>query len=132
MARVPALIIMHGNVAQELVAAAQRVMGCELEDVDTMSNADASARALEADIEARVSRWIAGGIVFTDFWGGSCHICGMSVARRHPEIVIMTGLNVPMLLDYLHNRETLGVQELAERLQRKGQDGIRIVPGPPA
>ena len=45
---------------------------------------------------------------------------------------MMTGLNVPMLLDYLHNRESYPLAELAERLQRKGQDGIRIVHGQPA
>jgi mannose/fructose-specific phosphotransferase system component IIA len=41
-------------------------------------------------------------------------------------VVVVSGLNLPILLDYLHNRESYGVRELAERLLKKGQDSIRL------
>ena len=79
-----------------------------------------------------VQATIAGGLVLTDMWGGSCHQSGASVARGHGEVVVIAGLNLPTLLDYLHNREQTTVSELAERLLRKGQDSIRVQRGLPA
>ena len=73
-----------------------------------------------------------GGLVLTDLWGGSCHICGASAARGRGEVVVVSGLNLPILLDYLHNRDALGANELAERLLRKGQESIRLQRTQPA
>ncbi|MEQ1834465.1 MAG: hypothetical protein ABL977_15575 [Candidatus Eisenbacteria bacterium] len=129
--RVPALIVTHADLSQALVRAAEKVVGA-IDDVVLLSNEGLSRADLEAAIETRVQDWAHGGLLLTDFWGGSCHTCGASAARRHGELVIVTGINLPLLLDYLHNRDKLGVGELAERLQQKGRDSIRIQRGVPA
>lgn len=126
--RVPALIITHADLSQALVRAAERVFG-PIEDVTLLSNEGLSRADLEDAIEQRVQGWAHGGLLLTDFWGGSCHTCGASAARRHGEVVIVTGINLPLLLDYLHNRDKLTASELAERLQQKGRDSIRIQRG---
>ena len=126
--RVPALIITHADLAQALVRAAERVVGT-IEDVTLLSNEGLSRADLEDAIEDRVKAWKEGGLLLTDFWGGSCHTCGASAARRHGEIVIVTGINLPLLLDYLHNRDRLSATDLAERLQQKGRDSIRVQRG---
>jgi mannose/fructose-specific phosphotransferase system component IIA len=129
--RVPALIVTHADLAQALVRAAERVVG-SIEDVTLLSNEGLSRLDLEDAIENCVRDWKDGGLLLTDFWGGSCHTCGASAARRHGEVVIVTGINLPLLLDYLHNRDRLGATELAERLQQKGRDSIRVQRGVPA
>jgi mannose/fructose-specific phosphotransferase system component IIA len=131
ISRVPALIVTHADLAQALVRAAEIVVG-PVEDVTLLSNDGRSRDDLERAIEERVQGWSRGGLLFTDFWGGSCHTCGASAVRRHGEVVIVTGVNLPLLLDYLHNRDRLGVVELAERLQQKGRDSIRVQRGVPA
>jgi mannose/fructose-specific phosphotransferase system component IIA len=123
--RVPALIVTHADLAQALVHAAEQVVG-PVEDVTLLSNDGLSRRDLEDAIEARVQGWTHGGLLLTDFWGGSCHTCGASAARRHGEVVIVTGINLPLLLDYLYNRDRFPAGELAERLQQKGRDSIRV------
>ena len=123
--RVPALIVTHADLAQALVHAAERVVG-PVEDVTLLSNEGLSRRDLEDAIESRVEGWAHGGLLLTDFWGGSCHTCGASAVRRHGEVVIVTGINLPLLLDYLHNRDRYPAGELAERLQQKGRDSIRV------
>jgi mannose/fructose-specific phosphotransferase system component IIA len=128
---VPALVVTHADLAQSLVRAAESVVG-RIEDVELLSNEGRSRDDLEREIEVRVQGWANGGLLFTDFWGGSCHTCGASAARRHGEVVIVTGVNLPLLLDYLYNRERMGVVELAERLQQKGRDSIRVQRGVPA
>jgi mannose/fructose-specific phosphotransferase system component IIA len=126
-ARVPALLVMHADLAAALLRAAERVYGA-IEGVEVLSNEGLSRDQLEARIVERVDGWSHGGLVLTDFWGGSCHLCGMSAARGR-DLVIVTGVNLPTLLDYLHNREKYPAGELAERLQRKGQESIRLQRG---
>jgi len=129
--RVPALIVTHADLAEALVRAAERVVG-SIEDVTLLSNEGLSRDDLQDAIEACVKDWKEGGLLLTDFWGGSCHTCGSAAARRHGEVVIVTGINLPLLLDYLHNRDRLSAPELAERLQQKGRDSIRVQRGVPA
>jgi mannose/fructose-specific phosphotransferase system component IIA len=126
--RVPALIITHADLAQGLVHAAERVVG-PVEDVTLLSNEGLSRDDLEDAIESRVQGWLHGGLLLTDFWGGSCHICGAAAARGKGSVTILTGINLPLLLDYLHNRDQFPLDELAERLKQKGQDSIRVQRG---
>jgi mannose/fructose-specific phosphotransferase system component IIA len=135
MSRVPALLVTHADLSAALLRAAETVYG-PIDDIAVMSNEGLSREALEQAIVDRVSAWTEGGLVFTDFWGGSCHICGVTAARtrkdagdRTGEIVILTGINLPTLIDYLHNRDRFAVAELAERLRVKGQDSIRVQRG---
>jgi len=126
--RVPALLVTHADLADALVRAAERVYG-PVEDVGRLSNEGLSRDTLEREILAQVAEWPAGGIVFIDFWGGSCFTCGVSAARGR-EVVVLTGVNLPTLLDYLHNRDSYPVLELAERLRRKGQESVRLQRAP--
>jgi len=129
MSRVPALVAMHADLAAALIRAAARVYG-PVEDVEVLSNEGLSRDGLEEAIDQRVSGWTDGGLVFTDLWGGSCHVCGASAARGRGHIVVLSGLNLPTLLDYLHNRDHLGVEELADRLLQKGRESIRLQRAP--
>jgi PTS system mannose-specific IIA component len=126
--RVPALLVMHADLASALLRAAEQVYG-PIDDVTVLSNETLSRDDLERKIAAAVDAWPAGGLVLTDFWGGSCHICGAAAARGKGSITILTGINLPLLLDYLHNRDQFPLDELAERLKQKGQDSIRVQRG---
>jgi mannose/fructose-specific phosphotransferase system component IIA len=133
--RIPALLVMHADLAAALLRAAEQLYG-GVEGVEILSNEGLSRSALEVEIEKRVADWPAGGLVLTDFWGGSCHVCGATAARRlaraeagRGEVVVVTGINLPALVDYLHNREKFGVVELAERLRVKGQESFRVQRG---
>jgi len=130
-ARVPALLVMHGSLAEALLRAAARVYG-PVDDVTVLSNEGLSRAELERRIVEAAGHWPAGGLVLTDFWGGSCHTSGMAAAQACRGVVILTGVNLPLLLDYLHNRDRFDVIELADRLTLKGRESIRVQHGPPA
>ncbi len=125
MTRIPALLVTHADLGAALLRAAQQVYG-PFTDVDFLSNSDFSRAGLEAAIRERVAGWAHGGLVLTDFPGGSCQQCGMLAARENAEVVVVTGINLPGLLDYLHNREQYPVAELAERLLTRAQNSVRI------
>lgn len=128
---IPALIVTHADLADALVRAAERVVGT-FDGVTLLSNEQRSRAELEAAIAEHITHWPHGGVLLTDFWGGSCHTCAASAGRRGGEVVIVTGVNLPMLLDYLHNRDKFPALELAERLQTKGRDSIRVQRSTPA
>lgn len=131
MEPVPALLVMHADLSAALLRAARDVYG-PFEGVETLTNEGLSRDDLVAAIEARVQTWEHGGLVLTDFWGGSCHQCGVRAARGHGEIIVITGINLPTLVDFLHNRAAYRASELAERLLQKGQDSFRLQHGRPA
>ena len=126
--RVPALLVMHSDLAAALVRAAESVFG-PIDDLQTLSNVGHSRESLEDAIEERVSSWAHGGLVLTDFWGGSCHTCGVRAARGHGEVIVVTGINLPVLIDFLHHRDHMDVVALADRLRLKGQESIRVQRG---
>jgi PTS system mannose-specific IIA component len=127
--RVPALLVMHADLASALLKAAASVYG-PIEGVRVLSNDGLDKLQIEDEIADAIADWREGGLLLTDFWGGSCHTCALAAARGNGQIVLLTGVNLPMLLDYLHNRESYGVEALAERLQQKGRDNIRAQHGP--
>ncbi len=129
--RVPALLVMHADLAAALLRAAEKLYG-PVEEVSVLTNEGLSRDDLERAIEERVGAWTHGGLVFTDVWGGSCHQCGATAARGRGEVVVVTGLNLPTLIDYLHNRDQYTANDLAERLLKKGQDSIRLQRGRPS
>ena len=128
MTRVPLLLVTHADLGAALLRAAERIYG-PIDGVEVLSNDGLSRAALEAEIARRTAGWSEGGLVLTDFFGGSCH-AGVQSATRERGVAVLTGVNLPALLDYLHNRDAFPVLELAERLQRKGQDSIRLQRGP--
>lgn len=125
MTPVPALLVMHADLSAALMRAATQVYG-PVEGIETLSNEGLSRDDLEAAIETRVAKWPAGGLVLTDIFGGSCYLCGSKAARMHGDVIVVSGLNLPILLDYLHNRDAYSVRDLAERLKQKGQSSIRL------
>jgi mannose/fructose-specific phosphotransferase system component IIA len=127
--RVPALLVMHGELAQALLNAARKVYD-DVSGVRVLSNEGLDKAQIEQMVTREVSDWSDGGLVLTDFWGGSCHLCAMSAVRGNPRILLLTGVNLPMLLDYLHNRDRFEVEVLAERMLQRGRENIRTQRGP--
>lgn len=125
MSRVPALLVTHADLGAALVAAAEQVYG-PFEDVGVLSNTGLGRADLERLIHERVTAWPHGGLVLTDFPGGSCQQCGLLAGRGSDEVIVVSGINLPGLLDYLHNRDRYPAGELAERLMAKARDSVRV------
>jgi mannose/fructose-specific phosphotransferase system component IIA len=124
VSRIPALLVTHADLGAALVAAAEQIYG-PFEDVGVLSNTGLARADLERLIHERVATWAHGGLVFTDFPGGSCTQCGLLAGRGRDDIVVIAGINLPGLLDYLHNRERYPAGELAERVMAKARESVR-------
>ena len=139
MSRLPALLVTHGKLGDALLEAAERIVG-RLEGVVVLSNDGLSRDALTEAVRERVKAFgPEGGVLFVDVAGGSCAQAALGVAAREAAgpTPVITGVNLPMLLDFAHHRADLEPRALAARLAEKAQAAVvvfdgRPTPGPPA
>ena len=126
-ARPLALLVTHGALGRELVRTVEAILGPQTE-VDTLSNDGLSADGLRAAIEERIRAAPAAQPVFlfTDLAAGSCGIASRRVDCADRPVRRLTGVNLPMLLEFFHYRDTMPVDELVARLETKGKAGIII------
>jgi len=115
------VVVAHGGLALALVQEAERISG-QTGVLRAVSNEGGGRE----EIEGRVAAAVAGepSVVFVDMPCGSCFFAAMHLARQVDGVRVVTGVNLPMLLDFLNNR-TLPPDEGAARAAVKGSDAIR-------
>jgi len=125
---VKAIIVTHGNLAEELVNSAASIIG-EVSRCDAVTNANKSPQILIEELEKIVDTGDKDDrfILFVDFFGGSCcHAC-LSLEQSRDNVVLISGVNLPMLLAFLYRRDEVAFDELADELITRGQRSIRTV-----
>ncbi len=121
---VRATIVTHGALGAEFLKTAQAILGPQ-QDCAFVTNAGKSIDQLMAELEEHLRGDDGPQVLFVDLMGGSCgHVCAL-VQRRFPRILLVTGVNLPMLLEFLHHRGRVPLPELKERLLDRGREGIR-------
>ena len=65
-------------------------------------------------------------VLFVDLPGGSCLQAAMIFQRQHPAIAVVAGVNLAMLLDFVHHRDT-SLAEAATRAADIGARAIKVV-----
>jgi mannose/fructose-specific phosphotransferase system component IIA len=66
-------------------------------------------------------------VLFVDLLGGSCgQVCAL-LQRERPGVLLASGVNLPMLLEFLVHRGRVGPAELKQRLEARGTAAIRCV-----
>lgn len=120
------VLVTHAGLAGALKSAAEMIVGsidmCASVEVASGDNAD--------EIMARVVSAVAavsadGAIIMTDLFGGTPSNMAMSFLKDG-RIEVLTGVNLPMLIEFCSKRERVPVAELAAKLQRSGQEGIIV------
>jgi PTS system mannose-specific IIA component len=126
---IPVLVLTHGDLAQELLRAAQMI------DPHIQENSVAHALPWDVDSDA-ATRELRGQIrdldqgegvlILTDMFGGTA--TNLALSFLVPGTVeVVTGVNLPMLVKLASLREReLRLNELAVRLTEAGQKSIRV------
>lgn len=115
------VVVAHGGLGHALVQEAERISG-QTGVLVAVTNDGGD----KSEIAHRVNQAIDGkpAVVFVDMPCGSCFFAAMHEARGHDEVRVVTGVNLPMLVDFLHN-QTLPPEAGASRAAEKGSDAIR-------
>ena len=120
------VLVAHAGVADELLAAAEMIVG-KLELARAVGIAsDASAATVMASIKEAVARVSGDGvIIMTDMFGGTPSNMSISFLEEG-RVEVLTGVNLPMLIRFTQDRGRLGVGELALKLKESGREGISV------
>ncbi len=115
------VVIAHSSLAQALVDAADRIAG-QPGALAAVSNSGLGPE----DIARRVEEAAGTGpaVLFVDMPCGSCFFAAMKLERARTNVRVVTGVNLPMLLDFVHNR-ALTPTEIVGRVAGKGAESIR-------
>ena len=116
------VIVSHAAVAEALVAAVMSITGIDGALV-AVSNEGCDHAALAQRLSAAVGQGPA--VLFIDLPGGSCLTGAARFARGRPELAVVTGVNLAMLLDFVFQRD-LSPEQAARRAIETGGKAIRM------
>jgi N-acetylgalactosamine PTS system EIIA component len=117
---VRSVVLAHGNMASGLIDAVRQITGADADLLTPLSNRGLSPEALAAEVRAQVQ---GPTIVFTDLQSGSCGFAVRRYLQDVPDLVVISGVNLTMLLEFVMLRE-LPIAELVPRLIDKGRSAI--------
>jgi len=119
------VVLAHGDMAQGMIDAVRHIAGLEEGILLPLSN-----RGLGPDVLAGEISKLADGhptIVFTDLQSGSCGFAARRCLQHIPQLVVVSGVNLPMLLEFVMRRQQ-PLEQLVPFLLAKGRAAICCSP----
>ena len=125
--RLIGVVLAHADLARALVTAVAEIAGAD-HGLVPVSNTGCDRAALQG----RLDEAIAGraGVIFADMPGGSCAFSAGAYVRDHPDVRVVTGVNLAMLLDFAFRR-TATPGQAAARAVETGRHAVTAPGGPP-
>jgi mannose PTS system EIIA component len=118
------VLVTHAGLAGALLRSAEMIVDkiecCETVEVEPDENADKIMSQVVAAVQKVNSD---GAIIMTDMFGGTPSNMAMSFLKDG-SVEVLTGVNLPMVIDFCSKRTRLGVSELASVLIKSGKEAI--------
>ena len=124
---VRALVVGHGEFAAGLVSAVDQITG-RGDHLLALTNRGLGGKDVELMIRERL-RLENVEVVFLDLPAGSCAIAARRIARDNPGTTLVTGTNLPTLLDFVF-LDDMPPAEAARHAAEKGRASVEILGGP--
>ena len=125
MDKIGGVVVSHGQLANELLAAAEAVVG-EMHHITAVSigwhdDVEMAKGEISRAIE-NVSRG-CGVLILTDMFGGTpTNISAMFL--KQDEVEIVTGVNLPMVVKLASQNREMSLSELAKEVEEQGKQAI--------
>jgi mannose/fructose-specific phosphotransferase system component IIA len=122
------IVATHGKLGDELIQTAEQIAGPQ-QGLLFVSNEGLSADALAGTVTETVRQCpgVTGVLIMTDVPGGSCTLVCRSIKEFVVRAWIVTGVNLPMVLAFLHYRDSVEPERLAEVVAQRGVKAIEVV-----
>jgi PTS system mannose-specific IIA component len=121
------LVVTHGQLGQELVAAAETIVGETLPIVAVSIGWNDDVAESQRKIEVAVQKVDTGKgvIILTDMFGGTPSNLALPLLKKG-ELEIVTGVNLPMIIKVANQAPNDSLSELVTRVKQQGQKHISI------
>ena len=122
-----ALVVTHGHLGQELVAAAEMIVG-DISHIRAVSIGwHDDVNEAHNDIERRIGEVKSGKgvLILTDMFGGTPS--NIALAFHEPgKVDVITGVNLPMIIKIAGQKEGDTLDSLARIVKDKGRSSIAM------
>ena len=119
------IIATHGNTCAELAKSAEMFSGplknCETWTLNPGDSIELGEKKLEQYVESLDEG--AGVMIMTDLFGGTPSNVALKISMRK-NVGILTGVNLPMLIQFVSCRENNSLDNLILECTEAGKDGI--------
>lgn len=122
------VIVTHCHLAEELISAAQLVVGEELKQFQAVSvEPKDGSEAVREKILTAIRKVDSGRgvLILTDMYGGTPSNISLSFLEDK-KIEVITGVNLPMLLKLATYQENFDLEQLAAFITDYGQKNINL------
>jgi PTS system mannose-specific IIA component len=123
--KIGGVVISHGQVATELLAAAEAVIG-DLSHITAVSIGwHDDVELARAEIERAIARVSQGKgvLLLTDMFGGTPTNIA-AIFLKPGEIDIVTGVNLPMVIKFATLNREMSLEEMAKEVEDEGKEAI--------
>lgn len=125
MKKIGGVLVSHGQVANELLAAAETVVG-EVGHIKAVSIGWHDDVEMAKNEISRAIKSVSDGngvLVLTDMFGGTpTNISAMFIKEN--EVEIITGVNLPMVIKLASQNKEMSLTELAKEVEEQGKQAI--------
>ena len=122
-----ALVVTHGHLGQELVAAAEMIVG-EISHIQAVTIGwHDDVNDAQVEIEKHISEVESGSgvLILTDMFGGTPS--NIALSFHNPGTVdVLTGVNLPMIIKIANQKEGDTLQSLARMVRDQGRSSIAM------
>jgi mannose/fructose-specific phosphotransferase system component IIA len=122
MSELIGVVTAHGPLAEAMVRAVESITGLN-GVLHAVSNTDCD----RGKLEERIHQAIGGrpAVVFVDMPSGSCMFAALHRLKAEPDVRVVTGVNLAMLVDFVFHRG-LTPEAAAQRAQTTGTNAIKV------
>lgn len=125
MKKIGGVIVTHGQVAGELLAAAETIVGVQSHITAVSIGWHDDVELAKDEISRAVKKVSEGNgvLLLTDMFGGTpTNISAMFL--KDNEIEIVTGVNLPMVVKLSTQKQEMSLQEMAKLVEEQGKKAI--------
>lgn len=120
-----AILIGHGDFAAGLISAVNQICGAQAASLVGLSMVGLTPADLEAGLRSKLTSTGA-SVIFTDLPAGSATIAARRIVRENPDVVLVSGVNLATLLDFVFNF-AMAPADAARAAAERGKASLIVV-----
>ncbi len=121
------IVVTHGQLGEELLRTVGLIVG-DVHDCYALSGSDlGDEKVIKAIHEILDANDASRAVVFVDYFGGSCGASCVRATRGLEGVKVISGVNLPILLDFVTKQGTMELDEIVGHLIHRGQESVKVI-----